>query len=58
MIKKVFKDLFPRRSGEGDPGIGAPSDVINLVHVEVDPRTGEVVGLPDTWMKLLKKNLK
>jgi hypothetical protein len=58
LLKKATKFLSGgRRSGESEINIGSPTDVINTIHVEVDPTSGEYIGLPEPWMRLLNKEL-
>ncbi|XP_035716258.1 serine/threonine-protein kinase PAK 2 isoform X2 [Folsomia candida] len=55
-LLKKMKEAFGRRSGE-EINIGAPTNVKQNVHVEVDSKTGEYIGLPEPWMRLLNKEL-
>jgi hypothetical protein len=60
MFKKV-KDVLRsggRRSGDDIGSIGPPTNFKREVHVEQDKQTGEFIGLPDPWLRLLQKELK
>lgn len=54
-----FGKLFgkKRQTAEGPSEIGLPTNVLHEFHVRRNEQTGQLEGLPDSWIRLLNTQI-
>lgn len=54
MLKKIFGSSKENNKSSEISEIGLPTNVVRGIHVSKNSETGDLVGLPKQWQKLLK----